>query len=61
MTLEAWLLTWKWNWMYDNKGGGVTLLASIDISTLAPWIMQNEQHFVASEIPHELDAQMEGH
>jgi hypothetical protein len=40
---------------------GVTLLVSIDISTRAPWITQNEQHFVASEIPHELDAQMEGH
>jgi hypothetical protein len=40
---------------------GVTLLASIDISTRAPWITQNEQRFVASEIPHELDAQMEGH
>jgi hypothetical protein len=23
--------------------------------------MQNEQHFVAGEIPHELDVQMEGH
>jgi hypothetical protein len=31
------------------------LLASIDISTRAPWITQNEQHFVAGEIPHELD------
>jgi hypothetical protein len=39
----------------------VKLLASVDISTHAPWITQNEQHFVASEIPHELDAQMEGH
>jgi hypothetical protein len=38
---------------------GVTLLASVDISTRAPWITQNEQHFVAGEIPHELDAQME--
>jgi hypothetical protein len=40
---------------------GVKLLTSVDISTRAPWIMQNEQHFVAGEIPHELDAQMEGH
>jgi hypothetical protein len=40
---------------------GVMLLASVDISTCAPWIMQNEQHFVAGEIPHKLDAQMEGH
>jgi hypothetical protein len=37
------------------------LLVSIDISTRSPWIMQNEQHFVAGEIPRELDAQMEGH
>jgi hypothetical protein len=36
------------------------LLASVDISTGAPWITQNEQRFVAGEIP-ELDAQMEGH
>jgi hypothetical protein len=35
---------------------GVTLLASVDISTRAPWITQNEQRFVAGEIPHELDA-----
>jgi hypothetical protein len=28
---------------------GVTLLTSVDISTRAPWITQNEQHFVASE------------
>jgi hypothetical protein len=28
-------------------GGGVKLLASVDISTRAPWITQNEQHFVA--------------
>jgi hypothetical protein len=34
---------------------------SIDISTRAPWITQNEQHFVAGKIPHELDTQMEGH
>jgi hypothetical protein len=40
---------------------GVTLLVPIDISICAPWITQNEQHFVAGEIPHELDAQMEGH
>jgi hypothetical protein len=40
---------------------GVKLLASVDISTRAPWITQNEQHFVAGEIPHGLDAQMEGH
>jgi hypothetical protein len=40
---------------------GIKLLASVDISTRAPWITQNEQHFVAGEIPHELDAQMEGH
>jgi hypothetical protein len=40
---------------------GVKLLVSVDISTPAPWITQNEQHFVAGEIPHELDAQMEGH
>jgi hypothetical protein len=40
---------------------GVKLLASVDISTRAPWITQNEQHFVDSYIPHELDAQMEGH
>jgi hypothetical protein len=33
----------------------------MDISTRAPWIKQNEQHFVAGEILHELDAQMEGH
>jgi hypothetical protein len=39
----------------------VKLLVSIDISTRAPWINQNEQRFVAGEIPHELDAQMEGH
>jgi hypothetical protein len=39
----------------------VKLLASVDISTHAPWIIQNEQHFVAGKIPHELDAQMEGH
>jgi hypothetical protein len=25
---------------------GVKLLASVDISTRAPWITQNEQHFV---------------
>jgi hypothetical protein len=37
------------------------LLASVDISTRAPWIMQNEQHFEAGKILHELDAQMEGH
>jgi hypothetical protein len=41
--------------------GGIMLLASVDISTRAPWIMPNEQHFVAGKIPHELDAQMEGH
>jgi hypothetical protein len=29
------------------KTCGVKLLASIDISTRAPWITQNEQHFVA--------------
>jgi hypothetical protein len=40
---------------------GLTLLASVDISTCAIWITQNEQRFVAGEIPHELDAQMEGH
>jgi hypothetical protein len=40
---------------------GVKLLASVDMSTCAPWIMQNEQHFVAGKIPHALDAQMEGH
>jgi hypothetical protein len=34
---------------------------SVDISTQAPLITHNEQHFVASEIPHELDAQMEAH
>jgi hypothetical protein len=28
-------------------GGGVKLLASVFISTRAPWITQNEQHFVA--------------
>jgi hypothetical protein len=39
---------------------GVTLLTSVDISTRAPWITQNEQPFLAGEIP-ELDAQMEGH
>jgi hypothetical protein len=44
-----------------RRGGGVTLLASVDISTRTPWITQNEQQFVASQIPHELDAQMEGH
>jgi hypothetical protein len=43
------------------RGGGVKLLASVDISTRAPWITQNEQHFVAGEISHELHAQMEGH
>jgi hypothetical protein len=42
------------------RGGGVKLLASIDISTRAPWITQNEQHFVAGKIPHELDAQKAG-
>jgi hypothetical protein len=26
---------------------GIKLLVSVDISTRAPWIMQNEQHFVA--------------
>jgi hypothetical protein len=26
---------------------GVKLLASVDISTHAPWITQNEQHFLA--------------
>jgi hypothetical protein len=40
---------------------GVTFLMSVDISTCSPWITQNEQHFVAGEIPHELDVQMEGH
>jgi hypothetical protein len=40
---------------------GVKLLVSVDISTRAPWITQNEQHFVGGEIPHELDAQMEDH
>jgi hypothetical protein len=40
---------------------GVKLLAFVDISTCAPWITQNGQHFVAGEIPHELDVQMEGH
>jgi hypothetical protein len=40
---------------------GVKLLESVDISTRGPWITQNEQHFVAGQIPHELDAQMEGH
>jgi hypothetical protein len=40
---------------------GVMLLTSVDISTRAPWITQNEQHFVAGEIPHELDTQLEGH
>jgi hypothetical protein len=40
---------------------GVKLLASVDISTRAPWITHNEQYFVAGEIPHELDDQMEGH
>jgi hypothetical protein len=39
----------------------VKLLASVDIPTRAPWIAQSEQHFVAGEIPRELDAQMEGH
>jgi hypothetical protein len=29
-----------------DKNGGVKLLASIDISTRAPWITQNEQHSV---------------
>jgi hypothetical protein len=28
--------------------GGIKLLAPVDISTCAPWITQNEQHFVAS-------------
>jgi hypothetical protein len=46
---------------YNRFFGGVTLFASVDISTRAPWITQNEQHFVPSEIPHELDARMEGH
>jgi hypothetical protein len=37
------------------------LLVSVDISTRAPWITQNEQHFVAGEILNTwLDAQMEG-
>jgi hypothetical protein len=40
---------------------GGKLLVSLDISTRAPWITQNEQHFVAGEILHEPDAQMEGH
>jgi hypothetical protein len=40
---------------------GVKLLASVDISTCASWITQNEQLFVAGEIPHELGAPMEGH
>jgi hypothetical protein len=45
---------------------GVKLLASVDISTCAPWIMLNEQHIMACtstklivlgcKIPHELDA-----
>jgi hypothetical protein len=43
---------------------GVKLLASIDISTRAPWITLNEQHIMACtstklmgcKIPHELDA-----
>jgi hypothetical protein len=44
---------------------GVKLLASVDISTRAPWIMLNEQHIMACthckivlgcKIPHELDA-----
>jgi hypothetical protein len=47
--------------LYILNPGGVELLASVDISTRAPWISQNEQHFVAGEIPHGLDAQMEGH
>jgi hypothetical protein len=29
------------------SGGGVKLLASVDISRHAPWTMQNEEHFVA--------------
>jgi hypothetical protein len=37
---------------------GVTLLVSVDISTHALWITQNEQHFVAGKICHELDAQL---
>jgi hypothetical protein len=49
-----WLLILYENW-------GVTLLASVDISARAPRITQTEQHFVAGEIPHELDGQMEGH
>jgi hypothetical protein len=28
-------------------GGGVKLLASVDISTCAPWIKINEQYIVA--------------
>jgi hypothetical protein len=44
---------------------GVKLLASVDISTRAPWITLNEQHIMACtstkivlgcKIPHELDA-----
>jgi hypothetical protein len=35
--------------MCKNRGGGGggELLAAVDISTRALWIMQNEQHFVA--------------
>jgi hypothetical protein len=31
----------------SDRRGGVKLLASIDISIRAPWIMLNEQHIMA--------------
>jgi hypothetical protein len=49
------------NGLLYGGGGGVKLLTSVDIATRAPWIMLNEQHIVACQIPHELDAQMKGH
>jgi hypothetical protein len=36
-----------WIEIFTFVGGGVKLLASVDITTRAPWITQNEQHFVA--------------
>jgi hypothetical protein len=52
--------TQKWREIRSYERG-VKLLVSIDISTRAPWITQNEQHFMAGKIPHELDAKIEGH
>jgi hypothetical protein len=48
------LINLKYLAMMKDEGGNVARVCT-------PSIMQNEQHFVAGELPHELDVQMEGH